>query len=128
MMMLKRHITCFSIRTTRISRPNLPDPDTFCCDKFVSNQPEEVVSMKLRVLSHSMAVLCFAAVSFAQVARTAPDLVPTGKGWGVAVDKSAKPSAKPRRGNGITYHGGPLMTAGPNVYYIWYGNWQNGSI
>ena len=84
--------------------------------------------MKLRVLSHSMAVLCFAAVSFAQVARTAPDLVPTGKGWGVAAQKSAKPGARPKRGNGINYHGGPLITAGPNVHYIWYGSWQNGSI
>ncbi len=26
-------------------------------------------------------------------------------------------------GNGITYHGGPLMLGTPNVYYIWYGNW-----
>jgi len=84
--------------------------------------------MKLRVLFRLMVVLCFSAMSLAQVARTAPDLVPTGKGWGVAVEKSAKPSAKPRRGNGITYHGGPLITAGPNVHYIWYGSWQNGSI
>jgi hypothetical protein len=26
-------------------------------------------------------------------------------------------------GNGIDFHGGPLMTGTPNVYYIWYGNW-----
>ena len=26
-------------------------------------------------------------------------------------------------GYGINYHGGPVMNAGINVYYIWYGNW-----
>ena len=35
----------------------------------------------------------------------------------------------PRRGNGITYHGGPLLdvegkNAPVNIYYIWYGNWS----
>jgi hypothetical protein len=27
------------------------------------------------------------------------------------------------RGVGINYHGGPLITAPVNIYYIWYGNW-----
>ena len=27
--------------------------------------------------------------------------------------------------NGITYHGGAVMTGGVNVYVIWYGNWTN---
>lgn len=27
----------------------------------------------------------------------------------------------------ITYHGGPVMTSGANVYYIWYGNWTTNS-
>jgi hypothetical protein len=39
----------------------------------------------------------------------------------------AKP-ARPVRGNGITYHGGPLLgvvgQAPTYVYYIWYGNWS----
>ncbi len=26
-------------------------------------------------------------------------------------------------GNGISYHGGPIMLGTTNVYYIWYGNW-----
>jgi hypothetical protein len=26
--------------------------------------------------------------------------------------------------NGIAYHGGPVLTAGVNVYVIWYGNWS----
>jgi hypothetical protein len=61
----------------------------------------------------------------AQVSRSAPDLVPTGKGWGEAVEHSnAAGKAKPGGGaNGISYHGGPVMTSGPNIYYIWYGNW-----
>src|SRR5262249_34739321 len=31
------------------------------------------------------------------------------------------------RGNGISYHGGPVMTGGANVYLIWYGNWSGNS-
>ena len=27
-------------------------------------------------------------------------------------------------GNGIVYHGGPLMLGTTNVYYIWYGDWS----
>jgi hypothetical protein len=29
-----------------------------------------------------------------------------------------------RGGNGISYHGGPIMTGTTHVYYIWYGNWS----
>lgn len=28
-------------------------------------------------------------------------------------------------GNGISYHGGPVMLGTTHVYYIWYGNWTN---
>ncbi len=35
--------------------------------------------------------------------------------------------AKPQRGNGINYHGGPLILGGTHVYYIWYGNWSGNS-
>ncbi|HYR77370.1 MAG TPA: hypothetical protein VEM96_16165 [Pyrinomonadaceae bacterium] len=31
--------------------------------------------------------------------------------------------AKPQRGNGITYHGGPLILGTSHMYYIWYGTW-----
>src|SRR6266545_549501 len=30
-------------------------------------------------------------------------------------------------GNGIFYHGGPVMLGTVNVYYIWYGNWAGNS-
>ena len=36
-------------------------------------------------------------------------------------------NTKPQRGNGINYHGGPLILGGTNVYYIWYGNWSGNS-
>jgi hypothetical protein len=29
--------------------------------------------------------------------------------------------------NGITYHGGPIITGTVNIYYIWYGNWSGNS-
>ena len=67
------------------------------------------------------------------------ELLPTGKGVG----RPAKPGeladgrqinpwqniSRPRGGggNGISYHGGPLMTGTPNVYVIWYGNWSGNS-
>lgn len=40
-------------------------------------------------------------------------------------------AGKPVKGNGITYHGGPVMgvvgSAPVSVYYIWYGNWSGNS-
>jgi phosphate-induced protein 1 len=65
--------------------------------------------------------------------------VPTGKGWGERPAPGPGPGqgmgqgqgqpqgqGKPTRSgsNGISYHGGPLLVQGPNVYYIWYGNWS----
>jgi len=65
------------------------------------------------------------------------DYVPTGKGWGVPdlSDKGVQKGAKggghgggPKTtSNGINYHGGPVMLGTTNVYYIWYGNWDNNS-
>jgi hypothetical protein len=31
------------------------------------------------------------------------------------------------QGNGITYHNGPVMHNGVNIYYIWYGDWSQDS-
>jgi len=31
---------------------------------------------------------------------------------------------RPSRGSGISYHGGPVILNGVNVYVIWYGNWN----
>jgi hypothetical protein len=56
------------------------------------------------------------------------DLAPTGRGHYVreqSVERMAR-TARPRRGNGISYHGGPLITSGPTIHYIWYGTWSSG--
>jgi hypothetical protein len=60
------------------------------------------------------------------------DLAPTGKGIGTVFHPgppSDKPgparTSKPSSGNGIFYHGGPLILGGTNIHLIWYGNWNN---
>jgi len=58
-------------------------------------------------------------------AIASPDIKPTGKGAGIA-NKFAKPGSGgggKSSGNGIFYHGGPVMLGATNVYYIWYGGW-----
>jgi Phosphate-induced protein 1 conserved region len=82
--------------------------------------PVEVPSMKKVVTL--LVVFLFATLSFAQVAKEAPDLRPDGKGHGAKVDHDAK--ARLRTGNGISYHGGPVMLGTVTAYYIWYGNWS----
>jgi Phosphate-induced protein 1 conserved region len=49
------------------------------------------------------------------------DVKPNGKG-NIPLGESSK--ARPQGSNGISYHGGPLLTTGVNMYYIWYGNWS----
>ena len=84
-----------------------------------------------------LAVIASGAVGAAGVVGGGDDeLVPTGKGWGERPAPGAGPgqgagegqgkpqSNKPVSSNGIDYHGGPLITSGPTVYYIWYGNWS----
>jgi hypothetical protein len=59
--------------------------------------------------------------SVAPVADSVPKSITPIKG-ALQLDPLAR---KPR--GGISYHGGPVMTAGPNVYLIWYGSWSSGS-
>jgi hypothetical protein len=101
-----------------------------------------------RIVACAFAVSCIAfAVSSANAASVLTsdeELVPTGKGWGERPSPgpgpgngmgqgqgqpqgNGKPTQSGNGGNGISYHGGPLMTAGPNVYYIWYGDWSGNS-
>jgi len=49
---------------------------------------------------------------------------PDGKGDRTrsAASRAGK-AAAPATGNGINYHGGPIILGTTNVYYIWYGNW-----
>jgi hypothetical protein len=57
------------------------------------------------------------------------DLAPNGKGIGTIdhPNNSNAPGAPPSgaggKTSGISYHGGPVMTGGVTMYYIWYGNW-----
>ena len=57
------------------------------------------------------------------------DLPPTGKG-AITLQQLASVAeagnARPVRGNGISYHGGPLILGTTSVHYIWYGNWSSG--
>ncbi len=56
------------------------------------------------------------------------DLAPTGKGWGehqAQGPENAAAKARPVRGNGINYHGGPVILGTTNAYYIWYGTWSS---
>jgi Phosphate-induced protein 1 conserved region len=54
------------------------------------------------------------------------DTRPDGKGDRTRrVPPRAGKAAAPATGNGINYHGGPLILGTTNVYYIWYGNWSN---
>ncbi|HET8706057.1 MAG TPA: hypothetical protein VFM46_07125 [Pseudomonadales bacterium] len=55
---------------------------------------------------------------------------PSGKGYGLLDSRPMAPLtsaiANVTTGqNGISYHGGPLMTSPTNVYLIWYGDWKN---
>ena len=64
------------------------------------------------------------------------DLAPTGKGIGTqfspgqpgnhfGASRFSKTPASRTAGNGIYYHGGPLILGTTDVYFIWYGNWPN---
>lgn len=82
--------------------------------------------MKTALLALLVMACCFSMA--AQNVKDASHLTPNGKGWGEDRD-DAPPEAKPfsvTTGNGISYHGGPVMSANPvPVYFIWYGNWNS---
>ncbi|MGE5115539.1 MAG: hypothetical protein ACM3N6_03500, partial [Betaproteobacteria bacterium] len=79
-----------------------------------------------------MSLVMAAGVAHAGSVRSEEGAVyrPTGKGWGELDDSPGAigraKAAKSGGGNGIFYHGGPLLNNvnGTNVYYIWYGNWS----
>ena len=100
-----------------------------------------------RIVVTAFAVSCLAAMASSAVEAGVvgggndDELVPTGKGWGERPAPGPGPGqgagqgqgnpqgqGKPSHGgggtNGISYHGGPLILNGTNIYYIWYGNWS----
>jgi hypothetical protein len=61
-----------------------------------------------------------------QSGATEGDVAPHGRGAvpnGMQSPSDEAGKARPGT-NGISYHGGPIITGGTNVYYIWYGNWS----
>jgi hypothetical protein len=80
-------------------------------------------------------LLCAATFTIAGMAQATSvredseaEYKPTGKGWG-EIDRAANAKAGTATltigFNGINYHGGPLILGNTNIYYIWYGNWDN---
>ena len=79
-------------------------------------------------------VLLCAGIGYAQSENAEKDLAPNGRRMGTLLNPNnapldplgqAKPGPAKPNSNGINYHGGPVMTTGVNIYYIWYGNWGN---
>ncbi len=84
-----------------------------------------------RLLLTATVVLGCLVYTNGQITKNATHMVPSGKGWGVEVPGQGPAIQSPGdtvvTGNGINYHGGPVMPNTVNVYFIWYGNWTNGS-
>jgi hypothetical protein len=70
-----------------------------------------------------LSMLLGSASGQAQAAQDGSHLAPTGKGW---AEERTRESPTVIKGNGIDWHGGPIMPGAVNVYYIWYGNWTSG--
>jgi hypothetical protein len=51
---------------------------------------------------------------------------PTGKGY-PETEPSTTANSVVATGQGIDYHGGPIMYGGITLYYIWYGDWKGNS-
>jgi phosphate-induced protein 1 len=76
-----------------------------------------------RVCFILLLVLLGTSPASAQYAKDDHHLEPTGKGW--AQERGYAPLTF-LQGAGINWHGGSIMPGTVHIYYIWYGNWQNG--
>ena len=88
----------------------------------------------LRSAAAGCALLALTNLSYAQNGNGDRDLAPTGKGIGTLYHPGqAGDHPGPARvnkssgGNGIFYHGGPVLVGTKNIYLIWYGNWSGNS-
>jgi hypothetical protein len=88
--------------------------------------------MRRSVLLMSLAVAAIGLCGFyaSSVSAEPSETLPSGRGIGTrehqpqgAANGGGSRTPVATASNGISYHGGPVMTAGSNVYYIWYGNW-----
>jgi len=81
------------------------------------------------LLAALFAVGCGGTVAPDDEAATTTDIQADGHGGGLmsqAPVNFAKPTGG-ATGNGILYHGGPVIHNTVNAYYIWYGNWSGNS-
>ena len=88
--------------------------------------------MKHKILRIILPALVIASLGTNALVAADKDTEPNGKGNntfdhpqnGNGNDPNGEAN-RARPGSGITYHGGPVMTAASNsIYYIWYGNWS----
>src|SRR6478752_153807 len=106
----------------RRDRPPPPTWPPAQCRSFPPPHSGVTAMNSMRLQSAIALVLCLGfgvvSVSEAGTVRQLSDknvnMKPTGNG-------------KPTGGNGIDYHGGPVILGTTNVYYIWYGNWNGNS-
>jgi len=82
---------------------------------------------KLLLLGALFAVGCGGTMSDPADEAAPLDVMPSGRGVGTLANHYATLQAGKPGGNGISYHGGPVMLGTPNVYIIWYGNWTGNS-
>jgi Phosphate-induced protein 1 conserved region len=68
------------------------------------------------------------AISAAAQESSSTELVPSGKGWGIPghAPVIGLSTDTVTTGNGILYHGGPIIPGTVHIYFVWYGNWVNG--
>jgi len=95
--------------------------------------------MSMKLFNKSAGLLACGSLVFAsgllhaqvQETQTERDPAPSGRGIGTRHQYGPQSDrlgpAPIKKGNGISYHGGPLILGGTNVYYIWYGNWVGNS-
>ncbi len=84
---------------------------------------------KIKVVSLFLFLILAVNFMAAQKPLTNPagDQVPNGKHGNSGQTQAVVPGPigeAVSTGNGINYHGGPVMKGTSNVYVIWYGNWN----
>src|ERR1700682_3533183 len=77
-------------------------------------------------LAASVAIIGLGGRASSQDLNQQQDIQPDGRGNRTQQQPPrGRAGRAPVPGNGINYHGGPVILGTTNVYYIWYGNWAN---
>lgn len=72
-------------------------------------------------------LLCLLPITASAQSIRAQDNEKNGDSGDAKPDGKGNKSRNKNGGNGIFYHGGPLLLGTTNIYYIWYGNWAGNS-